>query len=199
MAQDAKAKQSEAPTNTLQQQPEQQQADRQSQGLQGSAMPARQQQSAVARYSRHPFAMMEQLMRDMDEVFDSFFQAAPLRQRRAEQRLPNLWMPDVDMHEDGNQLKVCVDLPGIAKENVKIDVDEGALVIQGERREERSEGAEQQGFRRSERRYGSFYRTIPLPDNVDTEKAEANMKEGVLTITFPLSRAKQGRRLEIKS
>jgi HSP20 family protein len=73
-------------------------------------------------------------------------------------------------------------------------------VIQGERREERTEGGgEQQGFRRSERRYGSFYRAIPLPDYVDAEKAEARMKDGVLNITLPITEARrQARRLEIQ-
>jgi HSP20 family protein len=111
----------------------------------------------------------------------------------------SLWAPEVDISEEGNQLRVCVDLPGISKDNVKIDVQEGALVIEGERREERTEGGEEQGFRRSQRRYGSFYRAIPLPDYVDTEKAEARMKEGVLNITFPITEErKRGRRLEIQ-
>jgi HSP20 family protein len=102
------------------------------------------------------------------------------------------------MSEEGKQLRVCIDLPGISKDNVKIDVQDGALVIQGERREERTEGEDQQGFRRSERRYGSFYRTVPLPDYVDTQKAEARMKDGVLNITLPITENRQARRLEIQ-
>jgi HSP20 family protein len=108
-------------------------------------------------------------------------------------------MPEVEMREEGNQLQVCVDLPGLTKDNVKVDVEDGALVVQGERHEERSEGGEQQGFRRSERRYGSFYRAIPLPEHVDAEKAQAQMKDGVLRVTFPLSEQRKGRRLEISS
>ncbi len=132
-------------------------------------------------------------------MFDSFFYGAPVRGRRQRDAMPSLWAPEVDVSEEGNQLRVCVDLPGISKDNVKIDVQEGALVIEGERREERTAGGEEQGFRRSERHYGSFYRAIPLPDYVDTEKAEAHMKEGVLNITLPITEErKRGRRLEIQ-
>src|SRR5690606_10460486 len=98
----------------------------------------------------------------------------------------------------GNQLRICVDLPGLTKDDVKVEVEDGALIVQGERREERSEGGEAQGFRRSERRYGSFHRTIPLPDYVDTGNAQAQMKDGVLEVTFPTTGRGQGRRLEIK-
>jgi HSP20 family protein len=70
-------------------------------------------------------------------------------------------------------------------------------MVEGERREERTEGGEQQGFHRSERRYGSFYRSIPLPEGTEAEKAEARMKDGALEITVPVAQ-KQTRRLEIQ-
>jgi HSP20 family protein len=163
----------------------------------GGAVQAQRSQGGLTRYSRNPFALMQELSDEMDRLFDSFFHGAPMRGRG--QDVPNLWMPDVEMSEEGNQLRVCVDLPGVPKDNVKIDVHEGALVIQGERREERTEGGEERGFRRSERRYGSFYREIPLPEYVDTEKAEARMQEGVLNITFPITeQRKRARRLEIQ-
>jgi HSP20 family protein len=167
------------------------------QGQQGGGMEER-RQGGMARYSRNPFALMQEMSDEMDRLFDSFFYGAPMRGRGQRESMPSLWAPEVELSEEGNQLRVCVDLPGISKDNVKIDVQEGALVIQGERREERTEGGEQQGFRRSERRYGSFYRTIPLPDYADTEKAEATMKDGVLNITLPITQGKQARRLEIQ-
>lgn len=155
-------------------------------------------QSPLMRYGHSPFAMMQDLSDEMDRLFDSFFYGTPFR-GRARENLPSLWAPEVDIREEGNQLKVCVDLPGISKDNVKIDVQESALVIQGERSDERTEGGEQQGFRRSERRYGSFYRQIALPDYADAEKAEARMENGVLNITLPIiEERKRGRRLEIQ-
>jgi HSP20 family protein len=154
-------------------------------------------QGGLARYSRDPFEMMQRLSDEMDELFESFFHGRPLARSRGQSRLQNLWAPEVELREEGNQLRVQVDLPGVSKENVKVDVREGMLTIEGERREERTEGGEQQGLRRSERRYGSFYRSIPLPEGAQADKAEARMKEGVLEITVPITQ-KQTRRLEIQ-
>ena len=148
-------------------------------------LPTRGQSGGVSRYGRDPFETMQRISEEMDQLFDSFFYGRPIaRQARhsGHAGLHSLWAPEVEMCEEGNQLRVCVDLPGVPKENVKIDIHEGMLAIQGERREARTEGGEQQGFRRSERRYGSFYRTISLPESVESEKAQANMKDGVLEI-----------------
>ena len=154
-------------------------------------------QGAVRRYSRDPFEMMQRLSDEMDELFDSFFHARPLARLRGKSQLQNMWAPEVELREEGNQLKVCVDLPGISKDNIKVDVREGAVIIEGERREEHTEGGDGQGFRRSERRYGSFFRTIPLPEGAEADKAEARMQDGVLEITVPITQ-KQTRRLEIQ-
>jgi HSP20 family protein len=152
----------------------------------------------LARYSRDPFAMMQRLSDEMDELFNTFFYGhAPARSSRQSQ-LQSLWTPEIEFSEQGNELRVTVDLPGVPKENVKVDIQQGVLTIQGERREERSEGGEQQGFRRSERRYGGFYRSIPLPEGVNAEQAQAQLKEGVLEIRLPLAEQKQARRLEIQ-
>jgi HSP20 family protein len=152
----------------------------------------------LARHGTDPFAMIQQLSDEMDQLFDSFFYGRPVTRQRRQAQLQNVWAPEVEVSEDGNQLRICVDLPGISKENVKVDIHEGMLTVQGERREERTEGGQQQGFRRSERRYGSFYRSIALPEAADAEQAQASMKEGVLEITIPLAPAKQARRLEIQ-
>lgn len=152
----------------------------------------------IARYGRDPFSAMQRLSEEMDELFESFFYGRPGARGARQSQLQSLWAPEVEMTEEGSQLRVCVDLPGIPKDHVKVDIHEGVLTIQGERREERTEGGEQQGFRRSERRYGSFYRSIPLPEGVESEKAEAQMKDGVLQITLPMTPPKQAKRLEIK-
>jgi HSP20 family protein len=153
----------------------------------------------ASRYGRDPFEMMQRISDEMDQVFESFFYGRPLARQARQSGLQSLWAPEVELSEEGNKLRVCVDLPGVPKDNVKIDVHDGMLTIQGERREERNEGGEGQGFRRSERRYGSFYRTIPLPEGTEAENAEARMKDGVLEISIPITPAKQPRRLEIQS
>ena len=153
--------------------------------------------STLSRQSANPLTMLQRLSDEMDELFGSMFYGRPLRrQGRSEATL--LWAPEVELSEQDHQLRVRVDLPGVSKDDIHVDVQDRVLVIEGERREERSEVDEQRGWRRTERRYGNFYRAIPLPDGADGEKAEARMKDGVLEITVPLSENKSSRRLEIK-
>jgi HSP20 family protein len=198
MAKETKTTQSGAAGQTTEAQREGLQGSEQ-RGQQGGALQER-RQGGLARYSRSPFALMQELSDEVDRLFDSFLYGAPVRWRSPREAVPSVWAPEVEVSEEGNELRVRVDLPGISKDNVKVDVQEGALVIQGERREERTEGGEAQGFRRSERRYGSFCRSIPLPDYVDAEKADARMKDGVLNITLPITEERrQARRLEIKA
>jgi HSP20 family protein len=166
-------------------------------GGQGAAQSGR--GAGMARYSRDPFTMVHQLAEEMDQLFDSFFYGGtPSRRSGRQSAAPTLWAPEVELAQEGNQLRVCVDLPGVSKENVNVQFEEGALIIQGERRDERREGGEQQGYRRTEVRYGSFYRALPLPDGVNVEQAQAQMKDGVLEITIPLAPEKQPRKLDIK-
>jgi len=154
----------------------------------------------MGRYSRDPFALLDQLTNEMDQIFGSFPFPRPrfMRGGTGSMDVPAMWTPEIDVREEGNQLKICADLPGISKDQVKVDVEDGMVTIQGERKEERTEGGDDQRFRRIERRYGSFYRTIPLPEAADTEHAKASMKEGVLEITIPLTQKSQGRRLDVQ-
>jgi HSP20 family protein len=168
------------------------------QALQGSQQ-QRRGMPGVARYSRNPLAVMQELSHDLDHLFESFFYGTPSRQGQGHGgQSPAIWAPQVEMREEGDKLRVSVDLPGVGKERIRVDIDEGVLVLQGERVDERSEGDDQQGFRRTERYYGAFYRAIPLPEGVDPEHAQAEMKDGVLEIVLPLAQRKQSKRLDIK-
>jgi HSP20 family protein len=107
------------------------------------------------------------------------------------------WTPQIEVTQRSNELIVRADLPGMNKDDVKVDVTEDAIVIQGERRREHEE--ERGGVYRSERSYGSFYRAIPLPEGAITDQAKATFKDGVLEIKLPAppEQVTQGRRLEI--
>jgi HSP20 family protein len=106
------------------------------------------------------------------------------------------WSPAVEVFQRENQLVVRADLPGLKKDDVKIEVTDNALTIQGERKQESEENRE--GFYRSERSYGSFYRAIPLPEGAKTENAKATFNNGVLEVSLEAPKlANVARRLEI--
>jgi HSP20 family protein len=108
----------------------------------------------------------------------------------------NLWSPEIEVFERGGQLVIRADLPGLNRDDVKVDIREDSLIIQGERRQEREENEE--GFYRSERSYGSFYRSIPLPEGVEDEDIKASFRDGVLEVTMPVTQGQQrSRRIEI--
>jgi HSP20 family molecular chaperone IbpA len=103
-------------------------------------------------------------------------------------------MPRVQMRDTGEFLEVMAEMPGIEGSNVSVVVDEDVLTISGEQRQE--EGREDA----SVERYVSFYRQIPLPDDIDTEQAEASYRDGVLTVRFPKTRARgSAREIPVKT
>ncbi|HEY1939860.1 MAG TPA: Hsp20/alpha crystallin family protein [Candidatus Angelobacter sp.] len=105
---------------------------------------------------------------------------------------PSLWVPAVEVdYRDGN-LVVSAELPGLNEGDIDVQVVNDTLVIQGERRDEREE--DQDGVRRTEIRYGQFYRAIPLPDGAQTEQARAEFQNGVLRITIPAPQAQSNTR-----
>jgi HSP20 family protein len=104
--------------------------------------------------------------------------------------------PPVDVCEDENHLTITTELPGLAKEDVKIQVENNVLVISGEKRLERDE--QDKNFLRLERRYGSFYRAISLPKGVNSEGADAEFRDGVLRVRLPKREDVKPRTVKIK-
>jgi HSP20 family protein len=94
------------------------------------------------------------------------------------------WSPGIDVFEKDNRLITKVDLPGLKKEDVKVELTDGHLVISGERKTEAEE--KKDDFYRCEREYGSFYRAVPLPAGVKAEDVKAIFTDGVLEVTLPL-------------
>jgi HSP20 family protein len=90
----------------------------------------------------------------------------------------------VEVQERGGKLLVRVDLPGMAREDVKVEVTAETLTIEGERKQ--TVEKEEKGYYRSERSYGRFSRTIPLPEGVDANTAKAEFKNGVLEVSMIL-------------
>lgn len=95
----------------------------------------------------------------------------------------------LDMFEDGNTLVVKADLPGTVKEDLNVRIIEGNLLISGERRHE--EKVERKDYLRFERTLGTFSRTIPLPEGVDSDAITAALKDGVLEVRIPRTEIKK--------
>lgn len=153
---------------------------------------------APTQWTGSPFSMMNRFAHEMERMFEDFgFGRNWLSPRSWGESFQSLWSPQVEVFERNGELVVHADLPGLTKDDVKVDINDNGLTIQGERRQEHKEDRE--GYYRSERRYGSFYRTIPLPEGVDAEKAKASFRDGVLEITMPLppQREPSGRRIDI--
>lgn len=105
--------------------------------------------------------------------------------------------PAVDIFEDDGQIVINAELPGMKPEDVDIDVHEGILTLRGERRLENEERRE--GYHRVERSYGSFSRSFSLPEGVDPDGCQANMTDGVLTVTLPKKPLPEPKKIEVKA
>jgi HSP20 family protein len=154
-------------------------------------------------WEENPFVFMRRFAGDMERFFEEFGSSRfmPLLRRDVWPRFGEFgraeWTPTVEVFERDGHFTVRADLPGVAKEDVKVEMTGEALTISGERKEEHEEKAE--GFYRTERTYGTFFRRIPLPEGVKAEEAAAAFRDGVLEVTMPAPKRKpKGRRLEIK-
>jgi HSP20 family protein len=144
----------------------------------------------------------------MDRLFEDFGAGVGLHLPRALTRgreflrretglVPAEWSPRVDILEKNGNLLIRADLPGLSKDDVKVEVTDDAVTIQGERRHERKE--EREGYHYSECSYGRFHRAIPLPEGANASKATAEFRNGVLEVTIPMPQRPEPktRRLEI--
>jgi HSP20 family protein len=151
-----------------------------------------------------PFQLISRLSDEMERLFEGFGMGgmAPRSGQRGMtgqeggQGLRQLWAPHIEVVERDGKLLIQADLPGVRKEDVSVQIEDDAVVIQGQRHQENTRN--EQGFYHSERSYGSFYRMIPLPDGVNVDDAQASFRDGVLHIELPLQQRQRGRRLEIR-
>ena len=131
-----------------------------------------------------PFSLLRQMTSELDRVFDDWPSLRRPFFGRATTSESSAWSPKVDVFERDNRLVMKLDLPGMKKEDVSVEVTDGHLALSGERRRETDE--KKDDFFRSEREYGSFYRAIPLPDGVKLEDVKATFADGVLEVSVPL-------------
>jgi HSP20 family protein len=135
-----------------------------------------------------------QLRHEMDRLFDTFLGGSPLWGGFREGL--GRFQPEIDVTETDKEVRVSAELPGMAEKDIHVSLEDGMLMIEGEKNEEHEE--EKGDYYRSERSYGMFRRAIPLPVEVDADKASANFKKGVLKITLPKDEKAQSRRRKIE-
>jgi HSP20 family protein len=124
------------------------------------------------------------LRREIDRVFSDFLNDWPWMGRMSLfDRQFSTFMPTVDVTETDKEFCVTAELPGMEEKDIEVSYSDGGLTIKGEKREEREET--RGDYYHSERQFGAFERTIPLPEDVNPDKAKASFKKGVLKITLP--------------
>lgn len=114
------------------------------------------------------------------------------------ERSAQRWRPAVDIQEDKEKYTVHAELPGVRKEDVKIDLDDGVLTLRGERKMETKEEDKNHRYTRVERQYGSFVRRFPLPKDVDQANIKATFKDGILEVKLPRSEKSKGAEILIE-
>ncbi|MGA1868006.1 MAG: Hsp20/alpha crystallin family protein [bacterium] len=125
------------------------------------------------------------LQREINRVFDRFFDGFDLFPSHFGEfgERESTFTPRIDIKEGKKDIKISAEMPGMDEKDIDVTLSDDSLVIKGEKKREIEDN--KNGYYRMERSYGSFYRTIPLPDGIDKETAEASFKKGVLKITIP--------------
>jgi HSP20 family protein len=132
-----------------------------------------------------PFADLNRVQRDFEK---SFF--GP-RTRNAD------FAPAIDVHEDSERLVLQAELPGVKREDIEVSIDANVLTLKGERKLEKEEQGRR--YHRIERSYGTFVRQFQLPSNVDSTQIDAQLSEGVLTVSLNKKQELKPRKIDVKS
>ncbi|MBV8846344.1 MAG: Hsp20/alpha crystallin family protein [Bryobacterales bacterium] len=136
-----------------------------------------------------PFSLMQRMQDEMERFFGTAGQGGLGREMTA-------WSPAMEVMEKEGKMIVRTDLPGIDKNDIKVELTDGSLTIRGERKREHEQ--EKQGYHRSERSYGSFFRSIQLPEGANPDQAKAQFRDGVLEVTIPIPESQKARTIPIE-
>lgn len=146
--------------------------------------PWRKRALAPAKANGDIFASMQREMNRVLERFSEDFDVAPFDGGTIGE-----WSPTVNVAETEKEISVSAELPGVAEKDVEVTIEKDTLTIKGEKKEEKEEKGK--NYYRTERSFGSFQRTIPLPCEIEKDQSEATYKSGVLTVKLPKTKAAQ--------
>lgn len=146
-----------------------------------------------------PFMDLTRWERDMDRMMEDFFG------RRVRPWWPEGWSrtneldvraPAVDVFEEKDDIVVKAEIPGMDKDNIQVNLTDHTLTIKGEKKKE--EEVKEENYYRSERSYGSFFRTLELPKDVHADKVKATFKNGVLEVRMPKTEEAKAKEIKVK-
>ena len=146
-----------------------------------------------------PFMDLTRWERDMDRMMEDFFG------RRFRPWWPERWSrtneldvraPSVDVFEEKDDIVVKAEIPGMDKDNIEVNLTDHTLTIKGEKKKE--EEVKEENYYRSERSYGSFFRTLELPKDVYADKVKATFKNGVLEVRMPKTEEAKTKEIKVK-
>src|ERR1700730_10104729 len=160
---------------------------------------ARHQQSSALGFPFTPYEMLSMAPFSLFRRLTEEFVRAVQPFLSVDESASNIaWVPAVKISERDGNYRILAELPGLSPEHVRVEVEDDALVLQGERQAERE--ATEGGIRRSERQFGFFFRRIPLPEGANPEQAKAKFHDGILEITIPApDRQAKRRQIQIEA
>ncbi|MEK0181590.1 MAG: Hsp20/alpha crystallin family protein [Oscillatoriales cyanobacterium] len=137
-----------------------------------------------------PLREMDSLQREMNRLFDSLTPAVDRSSNGV------AFVPPAEIHDTPEAIHLKLEIPGMEAEDLDVQVTAEAVAISGERRSETQ--TTEKGMTRSEFRYGSFRRVIPLPTRIQNESVEAEYKNGVLSLNLPKAEAEKNRVVKVQ-
>ncbi|MCM8831060.1 MAG: Hsp20/alpha crystallin family protein [Candidatus Omnitrophica bacterium] len=137
-----------------------------------------------------PFQELLDLQKNFLDIFNASIENLPARLLKE-----TGWRPFLDVSEDKDSLNIKVDLPGVKQQDIDVSINGNILTIKGERKKEQE--TKEKNYHRIERFYGSFSRSLTLPNYVDISKVKASYKDGVLEITFPKIEAAKTKQIKV--
>lgn len=168
----------------------------------GNAVPV--QRAAARAHDDVPASPIDRFHREVDRLFDQFFNGFVLKPFGSDRPLmpnlaENLLKPTLDLGATDKAYTVSVEIPGVDEKDIKLELADDILTIYGEKKQTSEEKGK--NYYRMERSYGSFRRTLALPEDADQDDVSATFKKGVLTVTMPRRTLPQTnvRRIEVQS
>ena len=143
---------------------------------------------------RSPLEGVAVLQNRLNSIFNDF--ASPNGELQNESLSAGTFIPPVDIYEDAHKLVLRLEVPGIPQEDLQINLENQTLTVKGERKFVKDE--KEENFHRIERRYGSFVRSFALPATIETDSAQANYENGVLSVTLQKKEAAKPKQVKIE-